>query len=232
MPVAIVQQQQHTQHIVTKDGLVYEQLDYSYPNNAASTSGAGTSVIASGGGANNIVPDIPIKIENQSYGIDPQQQQQHQPAAAPQQHFKKKIQARSTPNAPGTGAAAAATGDPQLIGENHHAYKPPAAQPPDQILQSPPPPTTPARQTTTRAPRGSRGDRNSGKYTVADPLPQPDPPNEQLLAIIANPEDLEDLSHLDRPINIPAKVTAGMQSKQSDYIGSYCSFLASRTHTK
>lgn len=55
---------------------------------------------------------------------------------------------------------------------------------------------------------------------VVEPLPQ-------LLAIIANPEDLEDLSHLDTPI-IPTKKVQPLMAKQTDYISSYCSFLKNR----
>lgn len=199
--------QQQAQHIITKDGLVYEQLDYSYPTATASTSPAigtaSTIATATIGAASPAGGSLPVTPPHQ-------------------QHFKKKIQARSTP--------AAAVDLVNLDANNATvAYKPPAAQPPDQILQSPPPQQQqPAAQTT-----GGRGrGRNATKFTVAEPLPHSSPPPAQLLAIIANPDDLEDLSHLDSPVYVPLKTGGPMRSKQSDYIESYCSFLKSRTHTK
>lgn len=60
-------------------------------------------------------------------------------------------------------------------------------------------------------------------------LSSPETPPPQLLAIIANPDDLEDLSHLDEPI-LSAPRSMPLMAKQSDYIASYCSFLKNRTH--
>lgn len=158
--IANPEQHHQTQHIITKDGLLYEQLDYDYSTASVQSD------------------QTPIKIES-TEGFANSQSSRATPkstrAAAPQQHFKKKmqLQARS--------AAASAKAQSK----------------------------TPA------------------KVEVIDDVEVEAPP--QILAIIANAEDLEDLSHLDKPI-VPEQRVHSLNAKQTDYIGSYCSFLKSRTH--
>lgn len=231
--------QQQPQHIITKDGLVYEQLDYSYPSAAVPVESNHTDVTASDG---SVISSVPIKLEHQqhSYGslvVDQQQQQHiqqlqqqhldHNQQTPPQQHFKKKIQARSTPQSasaiaaiPSSSAATPSTSAGAADNSTLHQYKPPSAQPPDQILQSPP---------ATPVSRGRGGARNRA---VADVQVTPPPTAAHVLAMIATADDLEDLSHLDEPVVVPMQPAAGMRPRQPGYIQSYCSFLQSRTHTK
>lgn len=150
--------QQQPQHIITKDGLLYEQLDYTY--SAAETE------------------PMPIKIES-SYLIEQTANEAAQQAmaaeevaaavTAPQQHFKKKMQQKA------------------------------------------------------------RSSKQSTLETQRMIKEEPEAPQQSLLAIIGNPDDLDDLSHLDKPITTAARAMP-LMAKQSDYIASYCSFLKSRTH--
>lgn len=145
-----------TQHIITKDGLLYEQLDYDYSAAAI------------------LQDQTPIKIESNEI-IDTQSPPvKSTPKSTHQQHFKKKMQ-RS--------AAASA--------KSSRSNFPIKAEVIDEVEVDETPP--------------------------------------QILAIIADPEDLEDLSHLDAPI-VPERQVHALNAKQSDYISSYCSFLKNRTH--
>lgn len=152
-----------TQHIITRDGLMYEQLDYDYSTASVQSD------------------QTPIKIESNEFILTESAPATSTPKtttparAVPQQHFKKKMQLQAR--------SAAAAVKPL-------SNKPIKAEVIDDVVVE---------------------------------------TNPQILAIIANPDDLEDLSHLDQPI-VPEPQTHLLNAKQSDYIGSYCSFLKSRTH--
>lgn len=150
-----------TQHIITKDGLLYEQLDYDYTTPSVPLN------------------PTPIKIESNELALPQSTPARATPKstsrAAPQQHFKKKMQQQAR--------SAATKTQPDL------PIKAEVTDEQEQVVDT----TTP-----------------------------------QILAIIANPDDLEDLSHLDKPI-VPEKRIHALNAKQSDYISSYCSFLENRT---